>query len=100
MVRGGLPEGLTCEQIYLSVGRGVHKEIWGRGPGVRENHQQRPSLALGWYVKGVEKGWLVWGGHSKRKNDRDEVKQVVRGWITGALEFSQHWEAFGCFESG
>ena len=55
---------------------------------MRETHQQRPSLELGWYVKGVEKGWLVWGGHSKRKNDRDEVKQVVRGWITEALQSS------------
>ena len=72
-----------------------------------EDHQQRLSMESGWHVKGAEKGQLVRDGHSKRKSDRDEVKQVVRGWISGALEAMvrhwiclKHWEAFGWFETG
>lgn len=78
-------KGLTCEQIYPSVGKGHNEEIWGRASGTREDHQQKPSLELGWHVKDAEKGWLIWGGHSERTNDR-EVKQVVRCWINGAFQ--------------
>lgn len=44
MVRAGLPEGVTCEQVYLCDEKGIYTETWGRGPGSREEPEERPGL--------------------------------------------------------
>lgn len=63
MVRAGLPEGVTREQVYQSDGR---RHTWGRAPGTMKEHEQRPNLELDWHIQGPEKR-SVWSRSSERK---------------------------------
>lgn len=46
MIGGGLPEGVPCEQTYLSDGKRTYVRRSGEEPGAREEQAQRPGLGL------------------------------------------------------
>lgn len=85
MVRGGFPEGSTCEQVYLSDGRECTPGDWG-------STQKRPGLELGWHVLMQRKSGFVWTGNSERRSGgrsqaghpdhvNAALQTMVRHWI-------------------
>lgn len=70
MVRAGLPEGVTCEHVYLSDGRA---SIQRPGEGALARGKSL-SKGLVWNEVGIfkvlRKGQFLWNRNSERKSDR------------------------------